>query len=112
MTDLNYLKSVIKNLENSYESLEQSRFIKSPKWDSDSFGFRYKKRSDLLLIFLQGVRWVSLLNASIVLLEAGHVHEMGILFRCMDESAEDIFFFADARGPKGQVFVNQQRALA
>ena len=51
MTDLIYLKSVIKNLDNSYEALEQSRFIKSPKWDSDSFGFRHQKRSDLPSFF-------------------------------------------------------------
>ncbi|MCH9047251.1 MAG: hypothetical protein IIA40_14260 [SAR324 cluster bacterium] len=80
-------------------------------------GFRFlwlspSKEVRLTLIFLKGVGWVSLQYASIVLIEAGHLHEMGILFRCMDECIEDILFFADARGPKGQVSVNQQRAIA
>ena len=70
-----------------------------PKPDSVSFDGRsaYRHapddRSDILASFLKAVRIVSLLNASLCLLEKGFSHEVMILCRAIYEATEDIDFF-------------------
>jgi hypothetical protein len=58
-------------------------------------------RSDILASFLKSVRIVSLLNASLCLLEKGFVQESNILCRAIDEATEDITFFALNIGETG-----------
>ena len=111
MTDLDFLKYVANTLERSYATLERSHWIETPKWLESRKQFRHEKKHGFLLIYLKGIRWVSLFNASIVLLEAGHVHEMGILRRCMDESSEDMMLFIRSLGPDGEPTDKQKRVF-
>ncbi len=104
-----FFKHVAKILERSYSALEGSRWIEAPQWQPARKQFRHEKQSDCLLIYLKGIRCVSLFNASIVLLDAGHVHEMGILCRCMDESLEDMMLFIGNLGPDDGPTDKQER---
>jgi hypothetical protein len=63
-------------------------------------------------VFLNGVRYVSLLNASRTLFMFGFFHEMGILARCMDEALEDVVFFIRRTGEDGGLSKRQREALA
>ena len=111
MTDLDFLKYVANTLERSYATLERSHWIETPKWLESRKQFRHEKKHDRLLVYLKGVRGISLLNASLVLLEAGHVHEMGIMRRCMDESFEDMMLFIRSLGPDGEPTDKQKRVV-
>lgn len=63
--------------------------------------FRHKSKHDLLASYLKGVRIVSNFNAALVLLRAGHVQEVYVLCRAIDEAAEDITFLATPLGENG-----------
>lgn len=111
MNELDLVKRVAVVLQRAYESLGGSRWIQTPQWRPLDKQFRHSKLNDCLLIYLKGVRSVSLLNASIVLLEAGHVQEIGILCRCMDEVLEDISLFMKGLGEGGKLSHTQQRVF-
>jgi len=54
--------------------------------------WRYQDLSESLVCFLKGVKVVSSLNASMVLLRAGHTQEIGALCRMIDDYCNEIFF--------------------
>lgn len=54
--------------------------------------WRYQDLSESLACFLKGVKVVSSLNASMVLLRAGHTQEIGALCRMIDDYCNEIFF--------------------
>ncbi|MCH7540908.1 MAG: hypothetical protein IH999_11025 [Proteobacteria bacterium] len=60
--------------------------------DNDYPRFRHREKSNHLAAYLKAVRIVSALNASLVLLEHGFIEELGVLFRTIDESFQDIIF--------------------
>jgi hypothetical protein len=62
----------------------------------DSFVFRYANKGILEAIIQKLARNISGLNAVFVLLRAGYVQEVGVLFRTLDEIHEDIVFLATA----------------
>ncbi len=63
--------------------------------------FRHREQSVGLAAYLKAVRIVSALNASLVLLEHGFIEELGILFRTIDESLEDIIFLLSPQADGG-----------
>lgn len=64
--------------------------------NKDSFVFRYANKGIHEALVLKLARYISGLNAAAVLLDAGYVQEVGVLFRTLDEIQEDIFFLATA----------------
>lgn len=62
----------------------------------DSFVFRYANKGIHEAILQKLARSISGLNAVSVLLHAGFVQEVGVLFRTLDEIQEDIIFLATA----------------
>lgn len=62
----------------------------------NSFVFRYSKKGIHEALIQKLARFISGLNAVAVLLDAGYVQEVGVLFRTLDEIREDIFFLATA----------------
>jgi hypothetical protein len=54
--------------------------------------WRYQNLSDSLACFLKGVKIVSTLNASIVLLRYGYAQEIGALCRMIEDYCNEIFF--------------------
>jgi hypothetical protein len=62
----------------------------------DSFVFRYANKGIHEALLQKLARSISGLNAVAVLLSAGYVQEVGVLFRTLDEIQEDIFFLAIA----------------
>lgn len=54
--------------------------------------WRYQNLSESLACFLKGVKIVSTLNASIVLLRHGYVQEIGALCRMTEDYCNEIFF--------------------
>lgn len=61
-----------------------------------SFVFRYENKGIHEALIQKLARYISGLNAAAVLLRAGYVQEIGVLFRTLDEIQEDIFFLAVA----------------
>lgn len=61
-----------------------------------SFVFRYENKGIHEALIQKLARYISGLNAVAVLLRAGYVQEIGVLFRTLDEIQEDIFFLAVA----------------
>ena len=111
MPELDFLKNVAKTLGRFYTTLERSPWIEAPQWLESRKQYRHEKKHARLFVYLKGVRWVSLLNASLVLLESGYVHEIGILCRCMDESFEDMLFFIESHGSDGELTDKQKKVL-
>ncbi|MBB1520999.1 hypothetical protein [Aquipseudomonas guryensis] len=62
----------------------------------DSFVFRYANKGIREALVQKLARYISGLNAVSVLLSAGYVQEVGVIFRTLDEIQEDIFFLACA----------------
>lgn len=58
--------------------------------------FRYKEKTVEAAIVQKCARLISGLNASLVLLRAGYVQELGAVFRMLDEFNEDILFLCQA----------------
>ena len=54
--------------------------------------WRYQNLSDSLACFLKGVKIVSTLNASMVLLRHGYAQEIGALCRMIEDYCNEIFF--------------------
>ncbi len=111
MSELDFLKNIVKTLERFYTTLERSPLIEAPQWLESRKQYRHEKKHARLFVYLKGVRWVSLFNASIVLLEAGQVHEIGILCRCMNESFEDMMLFIPSLGPDDKQKEKQERVI-
>lgn len=62
----------------------------------DSFVFRFANKGIHEALVQKLARYISGVNAVAVLLDAGYVQEVGVLFRTLDEIQEDIFFLASA----------------
>jgi hypothetical protein len=62
----------------------------------NSFVFRYANKGIHEALLQKLARCISGLNAVAILLGAGYVQEVGVLFRTLDEIQEDIFFLATA----------------
>lgn len=54
--------------------------------------FRYRTHTDSLACFLKGIKMVSTLNASLVLLREGYTQEIGALCRIIDDLHNEILF--------------------
>lgn len=110
------MKSLFRHTIDELEKLVQELSLKFPQPEpvpyGDHFVFRHPAsvRSDILASFLKTVRIVSLLNASLCLLEKGHPQESYILCRAIDEAVEDAIFLALPIGDTG-TSDNQQKML-
>ena len=62
----------------------------------NSFVYRYARKGIHEAIIQKLARNISSLNAVAVLMSAGYVQEVAVLFRTLDEIQEDIFFLATA----------------
>ena len=71
--------------------------------------YRHREKHDLLGCYLKAVRIVSSLHACMHLLRVGHVQEIYVLCRCVDEYAEDIAFMSFPDGGDGKASAEQRR---
>ena len=88
----NYLENTLKDLENIFHKM--STKIEAPIF-VDIGGihqWRYEKVSESLVCFLKGVKIISTLNASMVLLKSGYAQEIGALCRMADDYFNEIMF--------------------
>lgn len=83
-------------LEECFHVLEAPVPAPEPVKENDGFALRYKKEHHCLeLAIIQKLaRYISGLNASLLLLEGGYTQEVGAMFRTLDEFGEDIMFLA------------------
>ena len=85
-------RETVSNLQSAMSQIESvvdaPAFVNDPAYPR----FRHEEKSQKTAIFLKGVRIVSALNASIALLERGHIQECSVLYRTIDEFLEDIVF--------------------
>jgi hypothetical protein len=112
MNDMEGIKKIVEELDTTYASLASSSLLDEPVWSRTKQQFRHANKHDCILVHLKGVRVLSLLHALIVLYEAGHFYEMGILCRCIDETIEDIFLFPRNLGPDGGPSNIQMRVMS
>jgi hypothetical protein len=109
--DFDFVVRVMAASEQTFLELENSEGLSQPMIDEEAKGFRHACKDDRLLVFLKGVRYMSLLNASVTLFVNGFVHEFHILARCMDEALEDVVFFFVGLGPDGSMNERQREAM-
>jgi hypothetical protein len=83
-------------MTNALRRVESSIAPPQPVPHKDSFVFRYANKGIHEALVQKLARYISGLNAVAVLLDAGYIQEVGILFRTLDEIQEDIFFLASA----------------
>jgi hypothetical protein len=110
--DLTFIRRVMATSEFLYLRLETSPSLTAPEMDDTVQNFRHELKDDKQFVFLKGVRYMSLLNASLTLFMSSFFHEMGILARCMDEALEDVMFFLRRTGENGELSKRQTEALA
>jgi len=87
-----YLETTLSELGALYH--EMAALIEAPVFE-DVGGYRawrFKTLSESLACYLKGVKVISSLNASMVLLRAGHTQEIGALCRMIDDFCNEIFF--------------------
>ena len=87
-----YLENVLSDLGALYH--EMAAKIEAPVF-VDVGGYqewRYENLSESLACFLKGIKTVSTLNASMVLLRAGYTQEIGALCRMFDDYCNEIIF--------------------
>jgi hypothetical protein len=71
--------------------------------------YRHRVKNVRLALYLKCIHMISGLNACLVLLKTGHVHEIYSLCRNIDEAGEDVFFLAVPRGKGGGPSDDQTR---
>lgn len=106
------LAQAIHTLTQSVAAL--SRRFPDPKLPGfDMFGpaFRHEQGDAELMAYLKCVRIVSLLNAGILLLNHGFAQELGIICRCINESADDVRFIASPLNETLEATRDQQRLI-
>lgn len=93
---MNIYHETNKFLEECFHILEAPAPVPEPVKQNDGHVLRYKKENHCLeLAIIQKLaRYISGLNASLLLLEAGYTQELGAIFRTLDEFGEDIMFLA------------------
>ena len=83
-------------LEECFHALEAPAPSPAPMKQGKSLVLRYKETDHCLqLAIIQKLaRYISGINASLLLLEEGYTQELGAIFRTLDEFQEDIIFLA------------------
>ncbi len=109
---LEYIQSTISNFEKLVEDVDDKfpHPLLIERGKNNVFRHRPEDKSDTLASYLKLVRIVSLLNSCIHLIQKGHVQEVYILCRAIDEAEDDITFFALPLGETG-TDNNQMRLL-
>lgn len=87
-----YLNKTLSELESLYHQMHQQ--IEPPVFmdDNNYSRFRYRTNSESLACFLKGIKIISTLKASLVLLRGGYAQEVGALCRMIDDFCNEIFF--------------------
>ncbi|MBU0680740.1 MAG: hypothetical protein KKD73_04890 [Proteobacteria bacterium] len=87
-----YLESALSDLGDIY--YEMATKIEAPVFADVGgyYAWRFKNLSESLACYLKGIKIVSTLNASMVLLRAGFTQEIGALCRMIDDYCNEIFF--------------------
>jgi hypothetical protein len=93
---LGLFEQVLANLDDAFQQLE-NKIEKPALVKRGNFSvFRYETQSIKAAVIQKLARRVSGLHASLVLLRAGFVQEMGVIFRTLDEFDEDMDFLCGA----------------
>ena len=109
--DLEFVRRMMAAIEGAMHELGRSPGLELPVMDEITKNFRHQSKDDQQLVFLKGVRYVSMLNAYLVLFAHGFMQEMGVLSRCMDETLQDAMFFVLRTGEDGQLSDRQAMAM-
>ena len=109
--DLEFVRRMMAAIERAMHELGRSPGLELPVMDEITKNFRHQSKDDQQLVFLKGVRYVSMLNAYLVLFAHGFMQEMGVLSRCMDETLQDAMFFVLRTGEDGQLSDRQAMAM-
>lgn len=96
-----YLAKTLLQLHAQYDVLvEYLPRVKRVQIGGNIF-FRHPEQSAVLMCHLKGVKLISTLNASILLLRSGYVQEIGALCRMADDFCYEIMFFMGSKPESG-----------
>jgi len=98
--ELSQLKNTLKKLSHFYGELEA--FLPKINFNDNApyraFRVSNDAHTDSLACYLKGMKAVSTLNASLVLLKSGFTQEVGALCRMVDEACNEIIFLLKPEG--------------
>lgn len=108
---VDHLRKFISELNGILLSLQGNSAVNTVVWEKETGQHRHTRKNAPLFVFLKTIRYFSILNAFLTLFEKGHVNEMGILCRCMDEALDDAYFLAKGLEKNGALSERQQHML-
>ena len=92
-----YLQTeALNSMSQAFRQMEAAIVAPQKVPHGDSFVFKYVNKGIHEALIQKLARYISGINAVVVLLNTGYVQEAGVLFRTLDEIQEDIFFLACA----------------
>ena len=96
-----YLAAVLRRLADIYAQMDKAAGPVLFRDVGPYRHFRHETLTESLACYLKGIKCISTLNASIVLLRHGYTQEVGALCRMVDDFCNEIFFLLLPQGNDG-----------
>jgi hypothetical protein len=96
-----YLADVLRRLEGIYAEMDKAAGPVLFRNVGPYRQFRHETLTESLACYLKGIKCISTLNASVILLKHGHTQEVGALCRMVDDFCNEIFFVLLPQGKDG-----------
>lgn len=96
-----YLAQTLQRLEQIYAEMDKATGSVLFRDVGPYRHFRHETLTESLACYLKGIKAISTLNASIVLLREGFAQEVGALCRMVDDFCNEIFFLLLPQGSEG-----------
>ncbi len=96
-----YLAQTLQRLEEIYAKMDKAAEPVLFRNIGPYKQFRHEALTESLVCYLKGIKAISTLNASIVLLRQGYSQEVGALCRMADDFCNEIFFLLLPQGSDG-----------
>jgi hypothetical protein len=106
-----YLAETLQKLEQFYVQMDKAAGQLLYRDVGPYRQFRHESFTESLACYLKGIKAISTLNASIVLLRQGYAQEVGALCRMVDDFCNEIFFLLLPQGENGTFSDDQIRFL-
>lgn len=106
-----YLAQTLQKLEQFYAQMDKAAGQLLYRDVGPYRQFRHETFTESLACYLKGIKAISTLNASIVLLRDGYAQEVGALCRMVDDYCNEILFLLLPEGENGKFSDDQIRFL-
>ena len=96
-----YLAETLQRLEQIYAEMDKAAGPVLYRDIGPYMQFRHETLTESLACYLKGIKTISTLNASIVLLRQGYTQDVGALCRMVDDFCNEICFLLLPQGKDG-----------